>query len=129
MVCVGCGSAGKSGASTVTLHSTQSTFKRIFQSKQGFAPGDAFIASSALSGGGHQEAYCVISPRKRTSWCAVTVVRPHGQVTAQGVFVNLPKLSGTIPLLSGTGAYEGAVGSLTTSGLIDRTASVTIRLR
>ena len=127
----GCGgSEGKSGSSTVTLHATRSAFKEIPQVNRPSSPGgDAFIVSDDIAGGGHVDAYCVASPRPKTEWCAITVVRPKGQVTAEGVFVNAPKLSGAIPLLSGTGVYEGAVGSLATSGVTDRNQSVTIRLR
>jgi hypothetical protein len=126
----GCGgSRGQSGPSTITLHATRSAFKEIPQVNRASSPGgDAFIVSDDIAGGGHVDAYCVASPRPKTEWCAITVVRPRGQVTAEGVFVNAPKLSGAIPLLSGTGAYEGAIGSLATSGLTDRDESVTIRL-
>jgi hypothetical protein len=127
----GCGtSRDQSGASTVTLHATRSALKAIPQVNRPPSPGgDAFIVSDKIAGGGHVDGYCVASPRPKTEWCAITVVRPSGQVTAEGIFVNAPKLSGAIPLLSGTGAYEGAVGSLATSGVTDRNESVTIRLR
>jgi hypothetical protein len=127
----GCGGpSGKSGSSTVTLHATRSALKKIPQVNRPPSPGgDAFIVSDEIAGGGHVDAYCVASPRPKTEWCAITVVRPKGQVTAEGVFVNAPKLSGEIPLLSGSGAYEGAVGSLATSGLTGRDESVTLRLR
>jgi hypothetical protein len=118
------GSAGK----TERLHAARTSFRPIFQSEQGFRPGDAFIASSDLAGGGHKEAYCVISSRKHTDWCSVTIVRPEGQITAEGVFVDAPKLSGAIALLSGSGAYTDAKGTLTTTGLIDRAESITLRL-
>jgi len=127
----GCGdSGGKSGRGTITLHAKRSAFKEIPQVNRASSPGgDAFIVSDDIAGGGHMDAYCVASPRPKTEWCAITVVRPRGQVTAEGVFVNAPKLSGAIPLLSGTGTYEGASGSLATSGLTDSDESVTIRLR
>jgi hypothetical protein len=127
----GCGgSSGKSRASTVTLHATRSALKEIPQVNRPPVPGgDAFIVSDDIAGGGHADAYCVASPRPRTEWCAITVVRPKGQVTAEGVFVNAPRLSGAIPLLSGTGTYEGAIGTLVTSGVTDRNQLLTIRLR
>jgi hypothetical protein len=128
---LGCGgSGGKSEAKAVTLHATRSALRKIPQSQQPPGPGgDAFIVSDDIAGGGHVDAYCVASPRPKTEWCSVTVVRPRGQVTGSGIFVNAPKLSGAIPLLSGSGAYEGAVGSLATSGLTDSDESVTIRVR
>jgi hypothetical protein len=126
-----CGSSrDAAGASTTTLHVTRSALKKIPQANRPPSPGgDAFIVSDKIAGGGHLDAYCVASPRPKTDWCAITVVRPSGQITAEGIFVNAPKLSGAVPLLSGSGAYEGAVGSLATTGLTDRHESVTIRLR
>jgi hypothetical protein len=44
------------------------------------------------------------------------------------VFVNGPTSSGTIALLSGTGAYSGAIGTLTTSGLTAHHETLTVRL-
>jgi hypothetical protein len=128
----GCGDSTESeagDATTLRLHARQTGFQKIYLSKQGFRPGDAFISTSELDGGGHKEAYCVMSPRKKTAWCAVTVVRPQGQVTAEGVFTNAPKLSGTVALLSGTGDYDGARGSLATTGVTGRRESITIRLQ
>ena len=91
----GCGdSRDQSGASTVTLHATRSAFKAIPQTIRPPSPGgNAFIVSDKIAGGGHVDAYCVASPRPKTAWCAITVVRPKGQVTAQGIFENAPKLS------------------------------------
>lgn len=128
----GCGSSDNgagSGGQTQRLHATQTKLTKIFRSKQGFRPGDAFITTSAIAGGGHKEAYCVVSSHEQTDWCSITIVRPQGQVTAQGAFLNAPKLSGAVALLSGSGAYAGASGTLTTSGLIDRRESITLRLR
>jgi hypothetical protein len=126
-----CGESGpKAGSATTTqhLHATETGIKRIFLSQKAFQPGDSFIARSELDGGGHKDAYCVISPKKENAWCSVTVVRPQGQVTAQGVFTNSPRLSGTIALLSGSGAYEGARGSFVTTGVTARDESITLRL-
>ena len=67
--------------------------------------------------GGHTESYCVFTPRRRTTWCAVTVVLRGGQLTAEGVFTDAPRSSGAIAVLSGAGAFEGVRGSLTTNGV------------
>lgn len=127
----GCGGSdsASSQAASESLRATQTKLTPISQSRQGFQPGDAFIASSELAGGGHKEAYCVIASRKHTDWCAVTIVRPRGQITAEGVFVDAPKLSGQIAVLSGSGAYEGVTGTLSTSGLIDRHETLTLGVR
>jgi hypothetical protein len=131
LACLGCGGSHEtSGATTATLHATRSALTRIPQVNKPPSPGgSSFIVSDELAGGGHADAYCVASPRPKTEWCAVTVVRPEGQVTAEGIFVNAPKLSGEIPLLSGSGDYEGVVGTLVTSGIADRSELVTLKLR
>ncbi len=126
----GCGSSHQGSVSkTLSLRATRTSFTRIAPAGRALGPGDSFITSSEIAGGGHVDAYCVVSERAHTDVCTVTVVLPRGQLSAEGVFVNAPTLSGTIALLSGTGAYAGAVGSLTTGGLTDRNESLTIRLR
>ena len=120
-------SAAGSG-STMRLQAHRTMFQPIYQSKQGSRPGDAFVASSEVAGGGHKEAYCVFSPRRRTTWCAVTVVLPRGQLTAEGVFTNAPRAAGAIAVLSGSGAFEGARGTLRTTGVAAADESITVRL-
>jgi hypothetical protein len=127
----GCGGSDDpsgSAAATVHLHARRATFQPIDRTKQRSRPGDQFIASSALKGGGHKEAYCVFTPRRRTAWCAITIVLRRGQITAEGVFTDAPQSSGTIAVLSGGGAFAGARGSLTTSGVAARDESITVRL-
>jgi hypothetical protein len=130
VVLAGCGSS-HNGASTTTLklRATQTSFTPIaLDTGAALQPGDAFVTSSNIAGGGHENAYCVLAERAHTDLCIVTVVLPRGQLSAQGVFVNAPKLSGTIAVLSGTKAYGRAVGSLTTNGLIAHSESITINL-
>jgi hypothetical protein len=125
----GCGSASGNRSTTLRLEATRTSLTRIPQTEP--SPrnaGDAFITSSDIAGGGLVEAYCVISDRPHTDWCAVTVVLPRGQLSAQGVFLDAPRLSGVIALLSGSGAYEGATGTLASDGLSGRRESITIRL-
>jgi hypothetical protein len=125
----GCGGSGHTSAKgTLALRATRTSFTRIPENGPGSSPGNSFVSSSRIAGGGHEDAYCVISERAHTDLCSVTVVLPRGQLSAEGVFVDAPKLSGTIALLSGTGPYDGVIGSLATSGLIDRNQSITIRL-
>jgi hypothetical protein len=128
----GCGgsNADAGGAArTLRLHAHRAAFQPIYQSRHGARPGDAFIASSALDGGGHTESYCVFTPRRRTTWCAVTVVLRGGQLTAEGAFTDAPRSSGSIAVLSGAGAFEGVHGSLTTTGVSRPDATITIRLQ
>src|SRR4051812_21383637 len=134
MLIAACGGSGDGGGAaadeggSMRLHARRTNFQPIYQSRRGSRPGDAFIATSALDGGGHKEAYCVFSPRRRTTWCAVTLVLPKGQVTAEGVFTDAPRQSGTIALLSGAGEFAGASGTLATSGVAGRDESITLRL-
>jgi hypothetical protein len=129
VVLAGCGSASNgSTSSTLKLRATQTSFTPIAPGTGALKPGDAFVTSSNIAGGGHENAYCVLAERAHVDLCIVTVVLPRGQLSAQGVFVNAPKLSGTIAVLSGTKAYDRAVGSLTTNGLIAHSESITINL-
>jgi hypothetical protein len=128
VVLAGCGSAPNGSTSTLKLRATQTSFTPITAGTGALQPGDAFVTSSNIAGGGHENAYCVLAERAHTDLCIVTVVLPRGQLSAQGVFVNAPKLSGTIAVLSGTKAYDRAAGSLTTNGLIAHSQSITINL-
>lgn len=129
VVLAGCGSSTDgSTSSTLRLRATQTSFTPITAGTGALQPGDAFVTSSNIAGGGHENAYCVLAERAHTDLCIVTVVLPRGQLSAQGVFVNAPKLSGTIAVLSGTKAYDRAAGSLTTNGLIAHSESITINL-
>jgi signal transduction histidine kinase len=125
----GCGSSQQGSVSkTLTLHATRASYTLITSNGPGLAPGNSFVSSSDITGGGHQDAYCVLSERRGTELCTVTLLLPRGQLTGQGVFVNGPTSSGTIALLSGTGAYSGAIGTLTTSGLTAHREMLTVRL-
>jgi hypothetical protein len=107
----------------------RSGLHEINLSRHGGRPGDAFAATGEVAGGGYKETYCVRSPRPRTAWCAVTIVRPDGQLSAEGVFEDAPLLSGTIAVLSGSGPYADARGTLTTTGVAAAVESITLELR
>ena len=125
----GCGSSQQGSVSkTLTLRATRVSDTLIDSNGPGLSPGNAFISSSDVAGGGHQDAYCVLSERKGTELCTVTLLLPRGQLSGQGVFVNGPTSSGTIALLIGTGAYNGAIGTLTTSGLTAHRETLIVRL-
>jgi len=124
----GCGSSQGSVSKTLTLHARRASYTLIDPNGPGLAAGNSFISSSDVAGGGHLDAYCVLSERRGTELCTVTLLLPRGQLSGQGVFVNGPTSSGTIALLSGTGAYSGAVGTLTTSGLTAHRETLTVRL-
>ena len=125
----GCGGSHQGSVSeTFTLRATRANYTLInLHGGPGLA-GDSFISASDVAGGGHQDAYCVLSERRGTELCTVTLLLPRGQLSGEGVFVNWPTSAGTIALLSGTGAYSGAVGTLTTSGLTAHRQTLTVRL-
>lgn len=112
----------------LTLHATRASYTLITSNGPGLAAGNSFVSSSDITGGGHQDAYCVLSERRGTELCTVTLRLPRGQLSGEGVFVNGPTSSGTIALLSGTAAYSGAIGTLTTSGLTAHRETLTVRL-
>jgi hypothetical protein len=125
----GCGSSHQGSVSkTFTLHATRAGYTPIDPNGPSQVAGSSFISSSDVAGGGHQDAYCVLSERRGTELCTVTLLLPRGQLSGQGVFVNWPTSSGTIALLSGTGAYTGAIGTLTTSGLTAHGETLTVHL-
>jgi hypothetical protein len=136
----GCGSTHttKGGArrpSERTIHipysaSDRGAFTPIFHGKQPFVPGDSYIVWGELPRYGFGSVYCVIvsqAPR-RTFWCTRTFVFAKGQIVAAGAYDNAPNGDdGTIPIVGGTGPYEGARGTVTTR--VGRGGSLTIRLR
>jgi hypothetical protein len=129
LVLASCGSSQQGSVSkTFTLRATRASYTLITSNGKGLAAGNSFVSSSDIAGGGHQDAYCVLSERRGTELCTVTLLLPRGQLSGQGVFVNGPTSSGTIALLSGTGAYSGVVGTLTTNGLTAHRETLTVRL-
>jgi hypothetical protein len=135
----GCGSthSAKSGArapSQGTIHISsrpggKGAFTPIFHGREPFLSGDGYIKWGEVPGG-FESTYCVIASQhpRRTFWCTRTFVLRKGQIVAAGAYDDAPNGDdGTIPIVGGTGAYEGARGSLTTT--VGRRGSITIRLR
>jgi len=137
LAAAGCGSAGettKAGAKLVepqTLNLSMppgnlppgvgGDFTGVFQrrppSTTQFPPGTSFIVWNTLKGPGLQVIFCVVAPRKpgQTFWCTSTYVLPKGQIVAVGDYDNSPGGdAGTVAVVGGTGAYEGARGTVTT---------------
>jgi hypothetical protein len=130
-----CGGSKHDDPTTLRLQATETNITRIPQSSGSAAGGyrndggDALIVAGNIAGGGQLETYCVISERPHTDWCSVTVILPRGQLSAEGVFLDAPTLSGDIAVLGGSGRYIGASGTLSGRDLGARTESVTLRLR
>jgi hypothetical protein len=140
VLAAGCGSThiAKSGAprpSQTTIHvvvpsGTRGAFTPIFHGSEPFLSGDSFIVWSDLPRYGFESIYCVIASQhpRRTFWCTRTYVLRKGQIVAAGAYDNAPNGDdGTIPIVGGTGAYEGARGTVTAT--VGRRGSLTIRLR
>src|SRR4051812_2552444 len=93
---------------------------------KGISLGDHFLGSETLrhSGAlvGRMEADCVVIDRRfQGQACSFTLILKDGQVSAQGAGVDtrIPGVGGTTPptgdefaILGGTGAYQGAAGTL-----------------
>jgi hypothetical protein len=135
----GCGSThiAKSGAprpSQRTIHirpaGHRGAFTPIFHGDKPFVAGDSYVVWTDLPGGSFESNYCVIAKQqpRRTFWCTRTYVLGKGQIVAAGAYDNAPNGDdGTIPIVGGSGAYEGARGTVTST--VGRRGGVTIRLR
>jgi hypothetical protein len=94
-----------------------------------FLPGDGFIIWQTLEGSALQVIYCVVASwhPTQTFWCASTYSLPAGQIDAVGDYDNSPGGdAGTVAVVGGTGAYEGARGTVTTR---NDNPHITIRLQ
>jgi hypothetical protein len=140
VLAAGCGSTNttKGGAQRPTQQTIRipdspggrGAFTPIFHGREPFVPGDSYIKWGELPRHGFESTYCVIVSQDphRTFWCTRTFVFAKGQIVAAGSYDNAPNGDdGTIPIVGGTGPYEGALGSLTTR--VGRGGSITIRLR
>jgi hypothetical protein len=78
--------------------------------------GDAFIFTSDLTkhgkGAGHTGVVCTLTSVKRNeTQCVGTAQLRKGQITIQGLVAGNPKVF-EFPITGGSGAYEGAAGTL-----------------
>lgn len=93
-------------------------FTPIFHGREPFVAGDSYIKWDRLRGGGFDMTFCTIARQepKRTFRCSRTFILPAGQIVAVGDYDDLPEgdTGGTLPVVGGTGAYEGARGSVRT---------------
>jgi hypothetical protein len=64
---------------------------------------------------GSAEMSCTTSPRPGARTCTQTIVLPHGEIDAVGVFDNQGRGT-SIPIVGGTGQYVGAHGTVDTAG-------------
>lgn len=126
----GCGSeaASKSGAARSSerpvrlsapppvRRGVDGDFTPIFHGESDFVPGDSFIKWSRLEGGGFLVEHCVIAQqRTRRFRCSRTFVVRAGQLVAVGESGVPDGRPVGLPVVGGTGAYEGAHGTVTSS--------------
>ena len=142
-ILAGCGAAGetKSGGDRAHERTTlrlllpppgragiDGDFTPIFHGRRDFVEGDSFVKWQNLRGRGFSMTHCVIArqpPPRSTFACTNTFVLPGGQIVAIG---DMDDQVDTLPVVGGTGAYEGARGvAVATYGR--RGGRVTIRLR
>ena len=76
----------------------------------GFAKTDSLDDSSNVAAG-YQDTLCVASGVPGRQTCTVTLSLKHGTIVAEGVFTDGGGYGGTLAVVAGTGAYEGARGS------------------
>lgn len=120
---------GSSDSGSTTARDTdEQTISVIFVPKEvaeidngaeGFSLGDDFVFSGNLRQGGERVGrYGVVctfistaDPDHVEAQCPATATLPGGQITVQGVVVNR-SLDVTLPIIGGSGDYEGAEGQL-----------------
>jgi hypothetical protein len=141
-VAAGCGSessdkaggrAERARGATLELHGRQDGFAPSFNTKgKQFVPGDQYAYTNKLTDGsgrrmGDEDVFCALGPRKDVHACVATLRLPKGQLSAQGV-IEANGTGGTLAIVGGTGEYEGARGTLTTTGPTRTGESIVIHL-
>ena len=97
-----------------------------------FSLGDAFVFTSDLTRHGehvgHTGVVCTTtSVAREESQCVGTAKLPRGQIAIQGLLAGEPEVF-TFPITGGTGAYEGADGTLVVKPLSDTEELLTFYL-
>jgi hypothetical protein len=114
------------GTLTFTGKGSNRDRKAVDVRPKGISLGDEFLGAETLrqasAPAGRMDADCVVIDRTYAGQaCTVTLILKAGQVTAQGAGVDkrIPGVGGTTPstgdelaILGGTGAYQGAAGTL-----------------
>jgi len=103
-------------------------FNTIFHGPTPFAAGDGFTSWGAELPSGVMLEYCVIAQQGQPFLCTETYVLPAGQIVAFGDQASAGPTATTLPVVGGTGAYVGARGTITSSG-VTPTSYITLRLK
>ena len=130
----GQGSADRGGdkGHTVRVLSTNTEEGFVDAGKAGPSLGDAFIFTSRLTKHGtkvgHTGVVCTFtSVAREETQCVGTARFRHGQITIQGLLAGSPNVF-TFPITGGTGAYEGAEGTLVVREVSDTKELLTFKL-
>jgi hypothetical protein len=111
---------------TFTSTQKQGDERYIDLPPKGPSAGDRIVLSSRLSEGGRAagrlEGDCVLQDKPfAVIHCGIVVLRADGRLTLHGAYAGkrIPRVGGTreeYAVTGGTGAYQGATGTLTRSG-------------
>jgi hypothetical protein len=128
----GCGGTGSNkagaatpsgGAQTLHLHTTPGPggFIPLVHARGGRAPqGAGFaktepVADESNARTGMQDTICFDAGVRGRQNCRVTLTLERGTIIAEGIFADGGGLGGTLAVVGGTGAYNGARGTYETS--------------
>jgi hypothetical protein len=120
------------GSQTVQVLSTNTEEAFVDVGKTDFSLGDSFVFTSKLTKHGHKVGHtgvvCTItSTAREESQCVGTASLRRGQITIQGLLAGEPEVF-DFPITGGTGAYEGAEGTLVVREISDTKELLTFHL-
>lgn len=128
----GSGHGDDNGRHKIRVLSTNTEEAFVDVGEPDFSLGDAFIFTSDLTkhgrSVGHTGVVCTItSVAREESQCVGTAWLRKGQITIQGLVAGEPEVF-AFPITGGTGAYEGAEGTLVVKELSDTEELLTFYL-
>jgi hypothetical protein len=112
------GRAGAGHSQTLRLHTAAHGGYMALETRQrprgfaraGFAKTDS-LEDGSNSAAGMQDTLCFAAGLPGRQNCRVTLSLKRGTIVAEGVFGEAGGLSGTLPVVGGSGAYSGASGT------------------
>jgi hypothetical protein len=126
------GHGNGNGGDRVRVHSTNTEEAFVDVGEPDFSLGDEFVFTSDLTkhgtSVGHTGVVCTItSVEREESQCVGTAWFRKGQITIQGLLAGEPERF-EFPITGGTGAFEGASGTLVVKTLSDTEELLTFYL-
>jgi hypothetical protein len=128
----GGGNGGGNGGDTVRVLSTNTEEAFVDVGEPDFSLGDEFVFTSDLTkrgtSVGHTGVVCTVtSVEREESQCVGTASFSRGQIAIQGLLAGEPERF-EFPITGGTGAYEGASGTLVVTTLSETEELLTFYL-